>query len=305
MKKAWFIITLLLIVGLPVSLSAQDEGEVLFQSCAACHSIGQGKLVGPDLANIDQRRSEEWLLKFIRSSQSMVDKGDKDAIALFDEYKIPMPDQDLTDAEMKEIIAYIVTQSPGREVVEETAQTGDTGVAEAGEAMQDTTPPAPPPPATIAGREIDKATEADVMMGAMLFTGEEEFSNGGLSCISCHNLNTDEIISGGALAKDLTDAYERFGAVGLGAYLKNPQFQPMTEAYDDDPLSEEEIYSLVVFLKSTSETSDEGENSYGGTLLLGGFIGAIGLIGTYSGLWFRRRKSTVNKEMFDRQVKSV
>ncbi len=35
------------------SVFAQDQGETLFnQTCVACHTIGGGKLIGPDLANM-------------------------------------------------------------------------------------------------------------------------------------------------------------------------------------------------------------------------------------------------------------
>ena len=44
---------------------AQEPGEQLFQStCSACHSIGGGRLVGPDLAGVIDRRSQVWLEEF-------------------------------------------------------------------------------------------------------------------------------------------------------------------------------------------------------------------------------------------------
>ena len=37
--------------------SAQESGQQIFQkSCAACHSIGGGRLVGPDLAGVNDKR---------------------------------------------------------------------------------------------------------------------------------------------------------------------------------------------------------------------------------------------------------
>ena len=39
---------------LNINLAAQSEGEQIFKSnCAACHTIGGGKLIGPD--------AKEWL----------------------------------------------------------------------------------------------------------------------------------------------------------------------------------------------------------------------------------------------------
>ncbi|MCK5705794.1 MAG: hypothetical protein KAI29_31810, partial [Cyclobacteriaceae bacterium] len=43
--------------------------------------------------------------------------------------------------------------------------------------------------------------------GASLFDGSTKLTNGGSSCITCHNIVSDDIISGGLLAKDLTDVY--------------------------------------------------------------------------------------------------
>lgn len=95
-------------------ISQQSNGEKTFkQSCAACHSIGNGKIVGPDLKGVTTKRTEAWLIKFIRSSQTMVNSGDKTAVALFNENnKIIMPDQNLTDAQIKEVLAYIKSLSP-------------------------------------------------------------------------------------------------------------------------------------------------------------------------------------------------
>jgi cytochrome c2 len=65
-------------------LFAQSDGEKLFkQICIACHTIGQGKLIGPDLANVHKRQSEEWIIRFIKSSQSVIKSGDPYATALY------------------------------------------------------------------------------------------------------------------------------------------------------------------------------------------------------------------------------
>jgi len=56
---------------------AQDPGEQVFNTtCFACHTIGGGRLIGPDLAGVHEKRSQEWLEKFIKSSQSMINAGD-------------------------------------------------------------------------------------------------------------------------------------------------------------------------------------------------------------------------------------
>jgi mono/diheme cytochrome c family protein len=90
-----------------------EEGKSIFQArCAACHNIHK-TMTGPALAGVDQRRSMDWIINFVHSSQSVIKSGDKEAIALFEQYKnIPMPDhQDLSDSQIKNVVAYIKTEA--------------------------------------------------------------------------------------------------------------------------------------------------------------------------------------------------
>ena len=90
-----------------------EKGREIFSlRCAACHNVNK-QLTGPALAGVDERRSMSWIVSFIRSSQSLVKNGDKDAITVFEKFnKIPMPDHaDLTDENIKDIIAYIKSEA--------------------------------------------------------------------------------------------------------------------------------------------------------------------------------------------------
>jgi len=90
----------------------QDAGETLFKGyCVACHTIGQGRLVGPDLKGVTEKLDESWLISFIQSSQTMVAKGDSDAVKIFNEYMIPMPDQPLKREQIMDLLSYIKSQS--------------------------------------------------------------------------------------------------------------------------------------------------------------------------------------------------
>src|SRR6478735_4079442 len=70
-----------------------EEGKQIFTSrCAACHNVNK-TLTGPALAGIKERRSIEWIISFVQSSQTVIKGGDKDAVVLFEKFnKIPMPD---------------------------------------------------------------------------------------------------------------------------------------------------------------------------------------------------------------------
>jgi hypothetical protein len=76
-------------------------------------------MTGPALAGVDKRRSMDWIIGFVQSSQTMVKKGDKDAVALFEKFnKIPMPDHsDLTEAHIKSVVEFVKSET--KEVNEE------------------------------------------------------------------------------------------------------------------------------------------------------------------------------------------
>jgi nitrite reductase (NO-forming) len=82
-------------------------GKQAFESkCLACHSIGQGKKLGPDLAGVTKTRTEAWLTRWLKEPEKML-LTDPDAKAMLKEYNnLPMPNQSLSDAEIKQYIKY-------------------------------------------------------------------------------------------------------------------------------------------------------------------------------------------------------
>jgi len=74
------------------------KGKLAFESkCLACHSIGQGPKLGPDLAGVTKRRDDDWLARWLKSPDKML-ASDETAKSLLKEYKnIPMPNQNLDD----------------------------------------------------------------------------------------------------------------------------------------------------------------------------------------------------------------
>jgi nitrite reductase (NO-forming) len=86
----------------PVAL----QGKLSFElKCIACHSIAGGDKVGPDLHQVTVRRKADWLERWIRNPDAML-QSDPTAKELLAKYKIPMPNQNATDAEIKAYIAY-------------------------------------------------------------------------------------------------------------------------------------------------------------------------------------------------------
>ncbi len=103
-----FLFLALFLSSFSSSFGQTVEAQNNFAQCKACHTIGGGRLVGPDLKGVPDKYPEAWLIKFIQNSQAMVKAGDKRAVKIFDEYnKIPMPSHNLTDAQVKDILLYI------------------------------------------------------------------------------------------------------------------------------------------------------------------------------------------------------
>src|SRR5262245_60746584 len=59
---------------------AQDAAADFRANCAGCHSIGGGRLVGPDLKDVTQRRDRAWLAHFISDPKAALDSGDAYAL---------------------------------------------------------------------------------------------------------------------------------------------------------------------------------------------------------------------------------
>jgi len=270
-------------VFIAFSVKGQNGEEIFRKTCSACHTVGRGVLIGPDLAGVTDRRSEEWILQFVTSSQTMVKAGDADAVAVFEEFnKIQMPDQALSSTEFQQLLEYIVANSP------------DASASSDEEAELVEVAPFIPP------------TQEEIEHGGALFAGRTTFSNGGPSCISCHHATNNDGYIGGILAKDLTKVHERMGDAGIKALLTSPPFPAMTSAYEDNVLEEQEISDLAAYLYNTALNQKEQANVGGYFLFLtGGGIGLLVLLVIIYLIWAKRIKYTVKREILDRQLKSI
>jgi mono/diheme cytochrome c family protein len=278
----------------------QSEGEKLFkQICFTCHTIGKGRLVGPDLANVQNRRPEEWIIRFVQTSQSVIKSGDQYANTLFNQYnKLIMPDNPYTADQIRAIISYIKENSPPE-------ATGTVQVATS-ETKTPSAAVAPVPTPTPGDRPLSQATKADIDRGRSLFGGGSRLANQGPTCNSCHHVKNNTVIGGGALAKDLTTVFTRLNEAGVKAILSNPPFPAMKQAYQNRPLTKDEVFSLAAFLQYVDRVQvSQNDISYGGILFFSGVGGVLLLLIFFGGLWSHRKKQSVNQTIFERQLKTT
>lgn len=196
-----------------------DEGRAIFeQKCQACHTIGGGRLVGPDLQSVTTRRERAWLLSFIGAPDRMLAQGDPIATQLLAENNnVPMPNLGLTQSEVESLLAYL--ENP------------------AGAGQATTQPQAPTqvlPPGNYA-------------RGWKLFTGEVALVGGGPPCMGCHNVGGIGRYGGGSLGPDLTQVYSRLGEPGLTSALANFPFPTMAAVFTGKALDPQEQADLLVF----------------------------------------------------------
>jgi protein SCO1/2 len=85
------------------------SGQYVFSTkCSACHGLGDGPKVGPDLAGVTTTRTRAWLASYITDPQAMLQRGDPIAKALSAKYgAVSMPTLQLTDQQVQDVIQYL------------------------------------------------------------------------------------------------------------------------------------------------------------------------------------------------------
>ncbi|MEO8355117.1 MAG: c-type cytochrome [Chloroflexota bacterium] len=244
-------------------LGQSSDGEALFkEKCIACHTIGGGDLVGPDLQGVIELRTQEWLTTWISNPDQVLASGDPIAVELFNQYnKIPMPNLALTPDQVASLIAYLGGD----------ATTGAAAALPAGDASR----------------------------GKALFIGNARFENGGPQCMSCHSIAGIGSLGGGNLGPDLTaNGYTKYGE-GLGAFLSAPPTVTMNAVWKGTPLTPQEQADLFAFLKEGSVSGREPAVLWQIALLA--IVGAAALIALAQFYWGKRLKG-VRRPMIERAL---
>ena len=92
----------------PVIVDHSAAGQALFdRMCVACHTVGAGPRIGPDLAGVTSRRDDVWLRKWLKDPIGMT-QSDPIAKELLGKWKnVQMPPQPISAAELDDLLAYL------------------------------------------------------------------------------------------------------------------------------------------------------------------------------------------------------
>jgi len=261
--KARYLAVLMVVstgVGTASLHAAEAPADEFKKLCISCHTIGGGRIVGPDLKNVVERQDRAWLVRFITDPQSVLASGDAYAMKLKEEARgVVMP----TVPGMTADRAMALLDMIAEESVLEKSQ--------------------------FAGVQVSDRpfTAEDILQGRKLFLGIRTLTNGGASCVSCHSVNGIGVLAGGGLGPDLNQVFERLnGRKGLVTWLSAPATSTMGAVFGPHPLeADEEILPLVAYFADLAK--DPRESSQAATLIfvLLGIAGTAVVLMTFDGVW--------------------
>ena len=265
------------------------NGETIFKSkCAACHTVGGGKLIGPDLQGVTTRRDIAWLSGWIKAPNKVLASGDLTAKKLLAENNnIPMPNLGLSDADVADLVAYFQSVDGASASVPTQASTSPTGMAP--------TQSTQPANQSLTGTTLVLSINGDPDFGEKLFTGAIPLTNGGTPCIACHSVEGAGALGGGALGPDQTHVYTRYGREGLAGVLGSLPFPTMQGIFTNKSLTTSEQADLLAFFARADQQGQPHTQLNLQTLLGAGSGVAVALLIGMLVFWPRQRLSLAQR----------
>ena len=263
------------VVALLVGTAAaqQDAGAFFKQNCTSCHTIGGGRLTGPDLKDVFSRRDRAWLVQFLQSPKAMIDSGDPYATKLQQEARgVVMPNiAGMNPQQAQALLDLIAAESKL-------------------------------PRSQFAGLQVSDRplTAVDIERGRQIFRGEHALGNGGPACISCHTVKGLTLLGGGRLGPDLTRVFERLqGRKGLAAWLASPASPTMAPVFKEHELQPEEILSLIALFEDSAKKGGQDDTTSLLNFFLLGVGGMVVCLISLDAVWKKRfrgvRRSLVER----------
>ncbi len=262
--------TVLFLCVTPLLLSTpalgQDTPDYFRQNCTSCHTIGGGRLTGPDLKDVTKRQERPWLVDFLMNPGVVINSGDSYAKEILEESggKVIMPIPPNITRERAENLLKLIDEES---LLDESHFKG----------MEFSTAP---------------FTDADRARGREIFLGLQRLKEGGTACVSCHSMFDTPALGGGRLGPDLTNVYERLlGRAALSAWLNPPGTETMQPIFKNHPMSEDEINALVAYFDSTKAEQPADSSTSRVAFLLSGLAGAVFGVFFLDTIWKRRFRS--------------
>ncbi len=269
-----------LVVGVlvPAAAHAQDTPDYFRQNCLNCHTIGGGRLTGPDLKDVGKRKDTEWLIRFMQNPKAVLDSGDAYAAKIVEDSRgVVMPvAPGLTRYRAEQLIKLIEAESK----LEKSQFQG----------------------IRVSNKPF---TDQDRAAGRTLFVGTQRLKNGGSACNSCHSMYDLSALGGGRLGPDLTRVFERLkGRKALSAWLMAPATETMQPIFKNHPLEAEEIHSLAAYFEDAAEQSEVDASTSRVAFLLLGLAVATAVVFLFDAIW-KGRFYAVRRPLVDAGVSAV
>jgi cytochrome c2 len=245
---------------------AQETAAFFKANCASCHTIGGGRLTGPDLKDVTQRKDRDWLRSYMLNPQAKINSGDPYALQLLDEAR-----------------GVVMPQIPGL-----TPEKADflLDLIEAESALEES---------QFKGVQVsmEPFTAEDLARGRSIFTGRQSLSNGGPACMACHSIPGIAGLGGGNVGPDLTRVFERLqGRASLSAWMQSPATPTMQAILRDSPLKPDEIHALTALFEDTAKNGTPAQPAVAQlSFLLLGIGGAVLLLVAFDFVWKGRLRA--------------
>lgn len=96
-----------------VDEEAAKKGEKVFKAklCSTCHSIGKGRVVGPDLKGVTERRTLAWLKVMIMSPEVALAQDTIAQRLRVEHGGVAMPNMGVKPEEFEQLLHYLAAQS--------------------------------------------------------------------------------------------------------------------------------------------------------------------------------------------------
>lgn len=260
-------------------VGAQETAAYFKANCSSCHTIGGGRLTGPDLNGVIERaqkagKDRDWLIRYILDPQRMINSGDAYAAQLLQEARgVVMAKIVGLDAERAGFLLDLIEEETRKVESGEDSQFKGAGVS--------TVP--------FTGKDVDR--------GLALFTGREQFKGGSAMCMSCHRMPGVPGLGGGNLGPDLTRVYEEGqyttgGRATLTAWLGAPATPTMQSLLKGKSLEPDEIHALVALMENRAakrQPQPVGASMVSFSIL--GLAGSVLLLFVFDSFWKTRLRS--------------